>query len=629
MSGICALWRLDNPTHLRHTLKAMSCGLCLTPEERVAQVSASCAGVSVAARFATQQVYADANVLVACDADLFNEGELETLAGGAAPAPENSKTAALLAALYRRMGSGFVGKLDGNFALVLWDERERQMLAAVDGFGVNRLVFFQNGRMLAVASRIDALLRTGDGPPVVNPRAIVNYMNFGVTLAPETAFKEVRRLAPGNILIASERTTRIEPYWDMRYDASTEAHERLLAEQLKVVVAQAVAAMVKDDPFPELGAFLSGGTDSSTIVGMMSRLGRGPVKTFSIGFEEERFNELGYAAITARKFHTDHHTYRVSAADCFETLPHMVRAFDEPFANSSAIPTYFCARLAAQNGAHILLGGDGGDELFGGNERYRTDKIFNAYQTLPRVLRKGLVEPALALLGIKRGLLGKAGRYIRRSNIPPVERFFSYHFLLAHPPQEVFETDFLESLRDSSVLDTPRRYYDQCPARDHLDRLLYIDVKITLGDSDLPKVTQMAEMAGVQTRFPFLARPVAELSGCIPAGLKVKGFEKRYLFKQAFRNLLPEEVLSKRKHGFDIPVSRWLKSDPKLRDFSRDILFSSRALGRGYFRRRFLEELIRLHEADNTSYYGDNVWSFLVLEMWHRQFVDQTVGMRV
>jgi len=358
---------------------------------------------------------------------------------------------------------------------------------------------------------------------------------------------------------------------------------------------------------------------------MMSRLGRGPVKTFSIGFDEERFNELEYAAITARKFNADHHTYLVSAADCFEALPRMVRFFDEPFANSSAIPVYFCARLAAENGVHTLLGGDGGDELFGGNERYQTDKIFATYQQVPRFLRKGLIEPALALVPTERGPAGKAKRYVRKSNIPPVERYFAYNFLSFHSPAEVFDGDFLQRLNGYLPLDTPTRYYNEGPARDHLDRLLYIDVKITLGDSDLPKVTQMAEMAGIQVRFPFLNRPVAEFSGRIPPELKVKGFEKRYLFKRAFRNLLPEEVLRKKKHGFGIPVSTWLKSDRRLREFSRDILFSSRAIGRGYFRRSFLEELIRLHEADDTAYYGDNLWSFLVLELWHRQFVDQPV----
>ena len=628
MSGICAV-RMDNGSRVAGTLASMSQGLSLAATERAAQRTASGAGVAVSSRFGTQQIFGDDRVLVVCDADLHNEPALEALAPLKRPTTENARTAALLAALYHRLGSGFIAKLNGNFSLVLWDQRERKLLAAVDGFGVNRLVYFQNGRTLLIASRIDALLRTGEITPEVNPRAIANFMNFGVNLAPETAFENVRRLAPGTVLIAAESSTRIESFWNMRYGAGTDSNEQRLCERLEATVEQAVAAQAKNEPFAELGAFLSGGTDSSTVVGMMSRLGRGPVKTFSIGFEEERFNELGYAEITARKFQADHHTYRVSAADCFEALPQMVRFFDEPFANSSAIPTYFCARLAAQNGVGTLLAGDGGDELFGGNERYSTDKIFHAYQRVPRLLRKGLVEPVVELLAMERGPLGKAKRYIRRSNMPAIERFFSYSFLCAHHPEEVFEKDFLQDLRGYLVLDVPTRYYHEAPARDHLDRLLYVDVKITLGDSDLPKVTQMAEMAGIQTRFPFLDRAVADFSGCVPADLKVKGFEKRYLFKRAFRNLLPQEVLRKKKHGFGIPVAYWLKTDPRLREFSRDILFSSRALCRGYFRRSFLEDLIRLHEADDTTYYGDTLWSFLVLELWHRQFVDQPVGMAV
>ena len=619
---------MDNPARVDGTLAAVSRGLSLVTSECAGQESAQGAGVAVSGAFRTQQIYGDGRVLVACDADLYNEAELAPLAGGVDRAPDGAKTAALVAALYQRFGSAFVEKLSGNFSLVLWDQHERKLVAAVDGFGVNRLVYFQNGRMLLIASRIDALLRSGEITPEVNPRAIANFMNFGVNLAPETIFDKVQRLAPGTVLIASDSATRIEPYWNMSYGQGTEANEERLSQQLESLVQQAVRAQCKSDAFSAVGAFLSGGTDSSTVVGMMSRLGCGPVRTFSIGFEEQRFNELGYAQITAKKFETDHHTYLVSAADCFQALPHMVRFFDEPFANSSAIPTYFCGRLAAENGVRVLLAGDGGDELFGGNDRYLTDKIFQSYQTIPLVLRKRLIEPILTCLPVE-GPLGKPRRYVRRSNMPAVERFFCYSFLRTHSPEAVFERDFLASLEDYSVLEIPSRYYREGPARDHLDRLLYVDVKITLGDSDLPKVTQMSELAGIQTRFPFLDRLVAEFSGSVPPRLKVKGWKKRHLFKRAFRNLLPPEVIKKKKHGFGIPVAYWLKSDSRLREFSRDVLFSSRALGRGYFRQDFLEDLMRMHEADDTPYYGDTVWSFLVLELWHRQFVDQPVGMAV
>jgi asparagine synthase (glutamine-hydrolysing) len=316
----------------------------------------------------------------------------------------------------------------------------------------------------------------------------------------------------------------------------------------------------------------------------------------------------------------------VTASDCFKAIPGMIRSFDEPFGNSSAIATYFCARLAAENGVKTLLAGDGGDELFGGNEWYGTDKIFQLYQDVPGVLRKGLVEPLLGLLPFKNGLVGKARRYVRRSNLPAFERIMSYHFLCAHAPEEIFEAGFIDALNGYGVLDIPSRYYREAPAKEHLDRLMYQDLKVVIGDSDLPKVTCMSELAGIRSRFPFLDRAVAEFSGRIPAGLKVKGFEKRYLFKRAFRKLLPVEIIQKKKHGFGIPVSEWMKTDPKMRELARDTLLSQRAFERGYFRREFIDDLFRKYDADDSSYYGDTIWSFLATELWHREYADVPVG---
>jgi asparagine synthase (glutamine-hydrolysing) len=604
MSGICAVLRKDNG-HVAETLGLVSRGLAPAGTGRIEQKSEAGAGVGVCAEFPRQQVAETPRVLVACDADFYSAAEL--------------------AQRYEREGAGFIEALDGGFSIVLWDRREHRLMAAVDGFGINRLVYFEDARHLVLASRLDGIVRAPGVTPEVNPRAIANFLNFGVNLAPETIFRGVYRVPPGTMLASANGSTRLAPYWDMRYGVGGETGEERLSRKLEETVERAVAANCREQDFSTLGAYLSGGTDSSTVVGMMSRLGRGPVNTFSIGFEEERFNELGYAEITAKRFQARHHTYLVSANDCFEALPRMVRCFDEPFANSSAIPTYFCGRLAAQHGVKTLLAGDGGDELFGGNERYRTDQMFQAYHSIPGVLRKGLIEPLLKAAP-QAGPFGMARSYVRRSNLAGFERFYSYNFLCAHPPEEVFTGEFLGALEGYSVLELPERYYNSAPARDHLDRLLYLDVKITLGDSDLPKVTQMSELAGILTRFPFLDRVVAEFSGRIPARLKVKGLEKRYLFKRAFRNLLPPEVLQKKKHGFGIPVATWLKSDRRLREFSRDVLFSARARERGYFRREFLESLIRKHEADGSTYYGDTLWSFFVLELWHLQFVDQPAG---
>jgi asparagine synthase (glutamine-hydrolysing) len=627
MSGICAVWRKDNPDRLASTLASVCGGLSLAaPEQRHRETDLG-VGVGVSARFDTQQIYRSERVLIACDADLYNEGELDELAVGRREQLQRpAQIAARLAALYERFGAAFVEKLRGGFSILLWDKRERQLIAAIDGFGIKRLAYFETPKLLVLASRIDALARAGEIDLEINPRAIPNVLNFSVNLGPETIFKQVHRVPPASLLVASNGNLRSTKYWDMRYGVGHDANEEQLGREMESLVESSVAAHCKRDSFDEVGAFLSGGTDSSTVVGMMSRMGRGRVKTFSIGFAEQPFNELGYAEIAARRFNADHHTYLVTVSDCFEALPDMIRSFDEPFGNSSAIPTYFCARLAAGHGVKTLLAGDGGDELFGGNESYATDKLFQVYQDVPGLVRKGLVEPLLGILPFENGLVGKARRYIRRSNLPPFERVMSYHFLCAHSPAEIFDPGFLDALNGYAVLEIPSRYYREAPAGEHLDRLLYQDLKIVIGDSDLPKVTCMSELAGIRPRFPFLDRAVAEFSGRVPACLKVKGFEKRYLFKRAFRKLLPVEIIQKKKHGFGIPVSEWMKTDPKMRELARDTLLSQRAFERGYFRREFIEDLFRKYEADDSSYYGDTIWSFLAVELWHREFADVPVG---
>ena len=621
MSGIYAVWHRD-ARRIPATLACVGAGLSLDRAERVTTAVDASVGLGVSARFTGQQIYESPRLLVACDVELYQEADSWRMLGlepDAGPAP----AAGLLAALYDRFGMDLLERLRGQFSFILWDRQQKTLLAAIDRFAIHPLVYYQDASVLLVASRIDGLLACPEVSREIHPGAIANYLNYTINPAPHTIFRGVKRLLPGTFLRASAEQTRTQPYWDMHYSAGGPADVKRLSRQMEAVVEESVKAHCKEDEFSQLGAFLSGGTDSSTVVGMMSRLKRGRVNTFSIGFQEQRFNELEYARITARRFQAVHHEALVTAEDCLEALPGMVRYFDEPFGNSSAIPTYFCARLAAQHGVKVLLAGDGGDELFGGNERYRTDKVFEIYQRVPRLLRKGLVEPVLEHIPIRNGVLGLVRSYVRRSNFPQPYRFFSYNLLIDNPLADIFEPGFLASLADSSVLEIPSAYYWQGPAHAHLDRLLYLDVKMTLGDNDLLKVTRMSELAGIRPRFPFLDRAVAEFSGTVPADLKVKGFQKRYLFKRAFRELLPVEVIKKKKHGFGIPVAHWMKSHPRMQELTRDVLLSARTCQRGYVRRAFVEDLFRRHESEQTAYYGDILWTFLALELWFRQFVDE------
>jgi asparagine synthase (glutamine-hydrolysing) len=628
MSGICALWRRDQHDRSRtaRLLTLMTAGLSPVTAKRTNYECYGFAGVGVAARFPEQQIYRGQKVLIACDADLLNEQNLADAVGfrpGSLLNDPDSKTAALLARLYERFGSSFVDKLRGAFSLVLWDQDKQQLLAAIDGFGIKRLVYYRDDNVLLVASRIAALARTGEVSSEINPRAIANVLNFSSSLAPETIFTKVVRLVPGAVLLDSGRGPSIEKYWDVQYTVSDHCDESSLSRELHNVVRQSVGLHSKSDRFTDVGTFLSGGTDSSTVLGILTDAGGGPVKSFSIGFQEQSFNELEYACIAAKKFQSDHYTYLVTPQDCVEALPRIVQYFDEPFGNASAIPTYFCARLAAQQGVEALLAGYGGDELFGGNERYATDQIFEVYNQVPGILRKGVIEPSLRLLPPKGRLFSKAHGYVRRANIRGVERMLSYLFLRTHKPEDVFAADFLHSLGNYTVLDIPASHYAQAVASEHLNRLLYVDVKITLADNDLPKVTCMSELAGIRTRFPFLDRSVAEFSGRIPAKWKVKRFQKRYLFKRAFEELLPAEIIRKKKHGFGIPVALWMKTDRRMRELSHDILLSQRTFERGYFCRGFVEYLFRKCDSDDTSFYGDTLWIFLAMELWHRQVVNQ------
>ena len=621
MSGIGAVWRRNNPGRVTATVSALNTALGTTPGDSGRSASAPLLGVGVVARgpVTKYDVHEDARVLVACDVDLLNEDDLrrssDLTGDGGGPA-------ALLSALYERRGARFVEQLRGAFSFVLWDNAERRLIAAIDPFGMKRLVWYRDGDALLIATRVDAV-RAAAPPLEINPRAVQNLVNFSSILGPDTIFTGVQRLMPGTLLVASDDAVRTESYWEMRYGLDGGQDERRLSRELEDVLEGSIAAHQHGLTREHSGAFLSGGTDSSTVVGLMTRTSRAPAKAFSIGFEEEGFSELEFADIAARRFGSEHHKYLVNARDCVEALPAIVRAFDEPFGNSSAVATYFCARLAASTGVTTLLAGDGGDELFGGNERYALDKIFESYFAAPRWIRASL-EAGLSL-PMQGSLMHKARGYVRRANLRGIERMLSFQFLRTHDPREVFDTGFLESLSGATVLDIPEHHYTQASARDHLDRLLFVDMKITLADNDLPKVTRMSELAGVETRFPFLDRSVAEFAGRVPARLKVKGFQKRYLFKRAFKDLLPREILQKKKHGFGIPVALWMRSDPAMRELAHDTLMSARAFGRGYFRKSFVEDLFQRHQAGVDTFYGDTLWTFLMLELWHREVVDEPV----
>jgi asparagine synthase (glutamine-hydrolysing) len=553
--------------------------------------------------------------VAAADLDLVNLTELRALTG-------LTGTCEVLARLHELEGAQGLRRLRGAFAVALWDARQATLWLAVDHFGMRRLYYTTTESGVAFASRPSALLALPGVEARVDPGTVYQYLNFGFIPAPDSAFAGIRRLAPGHLLAVRDGKAEESVYWDAEYSEGR-LGRREGAAAIRQTVEEAVGAALTGASAKETGAFLSGGTDSSTVLGYMARLSGERVSAFSIGFREERYDELRYADLAARKFGAAHYKHIIGPDEALAALPRLVEAYDEPFGNNSAIGTYFCARLARECGVTRLLAGDGGDEIFGGNERYASDRIFARYGRLPSVLRHGVLEPALRALPAGGGsLLGKAQRYVRRASIPNPRRLYSYRFYFAGEGEALLAPELLARCDREAPWRVVEGHFTRARASSELNRIMYMDLKLTLADNDLVKVTRTAELAGVGVRFPFLDRLLVEFTGTLPADFKVRGMEKRYLFKRAFGELLPAEILAKRKHGFGVPTSEWLREHPGFRDLARATLLSPWARGLGFFAPGALERLFELHAADSTPYHGDQLWTILMLHLWYRRHVE-------
>jgi asparagine synthase (glutamine-hydrolysing) len=554
-------------------------------------------------------------VVLAADLDVTSVSEVQDQRG-LTVLPE------LLHHLYESDGLRFPLRLRGAFALALWYPARRRLVLATDRFGIRRFYYAASAQGLAFSSRVRGALALTPADQQVDPDSIYAYLNFGVVPAPQTVYSAVRRLPPGHVLIWENGRVSLGRYWDMIYPGRPMRKTTAVAA-VRHETREAVREALSGADLKQTGAFLSGGTDSSTIVGLMKEISGERINTFSIGFAEERYDELGYAKLAARAFEAAHYTRIVTADDAFAALPDVVAAYDEPFGNNSALPTYLCARLARETGMRLLLAGDGGDEIFGGNERYRREYLLSRYQMIPRLLRQGVLEPLLrALPDGGSTVLGKAQRYVQRASTPNPDRFYASEFYVSQERSRLLHRDFLAAIRPDWPLEIARSHYAAASATTELERLLYVDLKITIGDNDLFKVTRTAELAGIGVRFPMLDYPLAELTGGLSAAYKVRAGEKRYIFKRAFADLLPREIVRKVKHGFGLPVGHWLKTHVAFRELARDTLLSAACRDRSYYAPGALESLFRLHEQDQTPFYGDILWTLLMLELWHRRHGD-------
>jgi asparagine synthase (glutamine-hydrolysing) len=520
---------------------------------------------------------------------------------------------------YERWGESCLGRLRGMFAFGVWDRNRRRLFLARDRVGKKPLFYAQFGDHFRFASELQGILADREVPREPCPQALDDYLTYGYVPAPHTAFRGIFKLPPAHYLTLDLKPSGfeklVERYWSLNYQPKLRLSEQEACEALREKLTEAVRLrMISDVP---LGAFLSGGIDSGIVVGLMAGLSDAKVKTFSIGFKEAAYNELDHARRIAATWGTDHHEFVVEA-DALAILPKLVRHFGEPYADSSAIPTFYVSQMTRRH-VTVALSGDGGDESFAGYERYlgnylaeRLRSIPGAHQAARRLSR--LIPDSIN----PKSRLRQARRFLSVAARPMPERYARWlTFFHDETKPQLYSPEFAAELNDGRD-GWLRSLFGELPILDPFDAAMAVDVSSYLPYDLLVKVDITSMATGLEARSPFLDHEVMELAAALPVEIKVGNRKLKYLLKRAFADLLPPENLNRRKMGFGVPVGQWFRGP--LGELLGDALLSEQSLKRGYFREAEVRRLVDQHLAGRADY-SFQLWSLVMLELWHRELI--------
>ena len=526
--------------------------------------------------------------------------------------------------IFERDGVDAPRALRGMFAFAIWNRSRRELFLARDRLGVKPLYYtLTPDGSLYFASEIKAILATGAVRAELNVRALPDYLANHATSADETLFAGIQRLLPGHTLVWRDGAIRIDRYWDLNFspgEPSPVADDAALVAEYRERLRDAVRMRLMADV--PLGCFLSGGIDSAAIAALMTELTGGGVKTFSVAFAEREANELSYARMVASRFKTDHHEVVVDPREFFAELPTLVWHEDEPIAHPSSVPLYFVSRLAAEH-VKVVLTGEGSDETLAGYGRYRTT-IYNlaagrAWERLGgghlRFATRALID-SLPSRGAARRRLAKTFLYLP-ADLPSLY-FDNFAVFGRDRQQHLLSRELGGGLAGIDPYATIREYMSRTDAKTILDQLLYADTKTYLHEL-LMKQDQMSMAASIESRVPFLDHPLMEFAARLPQRMKLRGLTTKYVLRQAMRGTLPDAILSRRKMGFPVPVGRWLAGDH--RRVLDEFLLGSRALGRGLFRREYIQQLVDEHTRGEGGH-AERLWALVNAEIWQRLFLD-------
>jgi asparagine synthase (glutamine-hydrolysing) len=556
----------------------------------------------------------DGSIHVVLNGEIYNFLDLRRELSGRGHRFQTATDTEVIVHLYEEYGPRCVDALRGMFGFALWDERRRSLLLARDRLGIKPLYYaVVNGR-LAFASELKALLQLPEVERTLDWTAVHHVFTSLHTPQTQSIIAGVRKLAPGHRLVARpDGGLRIEQYWDVRFEPDLHRSEAWFAERLRELLEESVRLhLVSDVP---LGAFLSGGIDSSAVVAAAARLTTGPVKTFSIGFTDPDYDERHHARQVAERFGTDHHEL-VLEPGALEIIDDLAWFLDEPFGDPSAIPTYMVSKLAAEH-VTVALSGDGGDELFAGYDKYRVEARERGYGRLPAPLRRMLGRIGATM---PEGMKGR--NFLRHIALDGVDRYLDASVLFkADQMRKLFQRDAFERL---AACDPLREASQRLAAAngDWLSVLQYRDLTHYLPLDILTKVDRMSMAHSLETRVPLLDHKVVEFAATIPPALQLHGDTTKHIFKRAMRGILPDAIIDRPKHGFAVPLERWFRG--RLESVVQDLLLSPRCRERGIFNPRYIEQLLAMHERGRNLDF--QLWTLMSFELWCRTFLDRAAG---
>lgn len=531
----------------------------------------------------------------------------------------DSDTEAIVHA-YDAYGDDCPKHLRGMFAFAIWDERKQELFLARDRVGKKPLLYAQTDSEFIFGSEFSALLLHPKISREIEHRALHYYLSFMCVPAPLTAYKAIKKLEPGHSLRLSRGGELIiKRYWQPDFSKKIELSEEEAGERAIEVLREAVRVRLMSEV--PLGAFLSGGIDSSAVVALMSELSSSPVKTFSIGFEEQDFSELHHARRVAEYVGAEHHEFIVRP-DAMEVLPTLVEHYGEPYADSSAIPTYYVSRETRRH-VTVALNGDGGDECFAGYERYAAMRLAEKYHRLPRVLRKAFVERVMEYVpapDAQRSRARRFKRFMAAASLPKVERYMRWVSVFdGAAKQNLYSEDFRHETAQLKADDFIEPWFARANGAGIVDAALLADTMTYLPNDLLVKVDIASMAVSLEARSPFLDHHVIEFAASLPENLKLRGLTTKYLLKRVLKQLLPAENLKRRKMGFGVPIGHWFRG--QMQPFLRETLLSDKSLARGLFKPEAVRRLVDEHTRGERDY-SHQLWTLLMLELWFERFID-------